>query len=105
MTDPTLVFAGERDGRPELVANFGVFSGRDATEAEIYRLAQILLEELDSVEIVSEQRYEFDKDVEATVHVVRVSLPVSAGGREAELAELVEAWAQDAIGERRRITP
>jgi hypothetical protein len=105
MTDPTLVFAGEREGRPELVVNFGVFSGRDATEAEIYRLAQILLEELDSVEIVSEQRYEFDDDVEATVHVVRVSLPVSAGGREADLAEVVEAWAQDTIGERRRITP
>jgi hypothetical protein len=105
MTDPTLVFAGERDGRPELVVNFGVYSGREATEAEVYRLAQILLEELDSVEIVAEQRYEFDKDVEATVHLVRVSLPLSAGGREAELAELVEAWAQDAIGERRRITP
>ena len=56
MTYPTLVFIGEREGRPELVVNFGVFSGREATEAEIYRLAQSLLEELDSVEIVSERR-------------------------------------------------
>ena len=56
MTYPTLVFPGEREGRPEIVVNFGVFSGREATEAEIYRLAQRLLEELDSVEIISERR-------------------------------------------------
>jgi hypothetical protein len=105
MTDPTLVFAAEREGRPELVVNFGVFSGRDATEAEVFRLAQILLEDLDSVEIVSEQRYEFDAEVEATVHQVRVELPVSAGGREGHLLPLVEDWARDCIGERRHIAP
>jgi hypothetical protein len=43
MTEPALVFASEREGKPEVVVNFGVFSGRDATEAEIYRLAQSLL--------------------------------------------------------------
>ena len=105
MSDPRLVFQEERDGRPELVVNFGVFSGREATEAEIYRLAQTLLEELDSVEIVAEQRFEFASDVEATVHQVYVELPQSAEGREQELATLVEAWAEDSIGERRRITP
>ena len=105
MTDPTLAFAREREGRPELVVNFGVFSGREATEAEIYRLAQTLLEELETVEIVSEQRYEFDAEVEATVHQVRVLLPESAGGLEGTLLPLVEDWAGDAIGERRRITP
>ena len=59
MSDPSLVFAGEgRDGS-RVVVNFGVFAGRAATEAEVYRLAQALLEELDSVEIVAEQRYDF----------------------------------------------
>ena len=59
MTDSTLVFRGEgRTGRT-LVVNFGVHSGREATEAEIYRLAQSLLDELGSVAIVAEQRYEF----------------------------------------------
>jgi hypothetical protein len=105
MTDPTLVFAGEREGRPELVVNFGVFSGREATEAELFRLAQTLLEDLDSVEIVSEQRYEFDAEVEATVHQVRVQLPMSAGGREGHLLTLVEDWARDCIGERRQRAP
>jgi hypothetical protein len=105
MSDPTLVFQGERDGRPELVVNFGVFSGREATEAEVYRLAQSLLEEIGSVEIISEHRYEFDSEVEATVHQVRVHLPGSAAGRQGELLPLVEEWAQDCIGERRVIIP
>jgi hypothetical protein len=105
MTDPTLVFVQERERRSELVVNFGVFSGREATEAEIYRLAQALLGEVDGLEIVSEQRYEFEVDMEATVHQVRVLLPSSAGDREQQLLPIVEEWARDAIGERRVITP
>jgi hypothetical protein len=79
VTDSTLVFRGEgRTGR-RLVVNFGVYSGREATEAEIYRLAQSLLEELESVEIVAERRYEIASDIEATVHQVYVG--ASAGCR------------------------
>jgi hypothetical protein len=105
VTDSTLVFASERDGAPEIVVNFGVFAGREATQAEISRLAQTLLERLDSVEIIAEQRFELDDDVEATVHQVRIELPISAGGHEQFLMELVESWAVDCIAERRIITP
>jgi hypothetical protein len=105
MTYPTLVFARDHGGRPELVINFGVYSGREATEAEIRRLAQRLLELLTSVEIISERRYEVDAEVEATVHQVRVVVPPSDDGREEELIPLVADWAHDAIGERRHITP
>jgi hypothetical protein len=105
MTDPTFVFASRADGTPEIVVNFGVFSGRAATEAEIYRLAQMLLERLESVEIVSEHRYEFDDDVEATIHQVRVELPQSATGHEDFLMELIESWAADCIAERRLMSP
>jgi hypothetical protein len=105
MTNPTLVFAREREGRPELVVNFGVYSGRQATEAEIHRLAQNLLEELESVEIISERRYECDAEVEATVHQVRVVVPPSDDGREDELIPIVADWAHDCIEERRHITP
>jgi hypothetical protein len=105
MTYPTLVFTSEREGRPELVVNFGVFSGREATEAEIYRLAQRLLEEVDSIEIISERRYEVAADVEATVHQVHVVLPPNADGREGELTPLVSDWAHDTIGERSYIVP
>jgi hypothetical protein len=105
VTDSTLVFRGE--GRPgrRLVVNFGVHSGREATEAEIYRLAQSLLGELGSVEIVSEQRFEFAADVEATVHQVYIELPSGTEGQEERLISLVEEWAEDAIGERRQIVP
>lgn len=105
MTDPTLIFAGERDGKPEIVVNFGVFAGRQATHAEISRLAQTLLERLEAVEIIAEQRFELDDEVEATVHQVRVELPLSAGGHEQFLMELIESWALDCIEERRSITP
>ena len=105
MTDPALVFAGEGRMGSRLVVNFGVFSGREATEAEIYRLAQALLEKLDTVEIVSEQRFAFASDVEATVHQVYVELPSGAEGREDEFLNVLQDWAEDAIGERRRITP
>jgi len=105
VTEPALVFASEREGRPEVVVNFGVFSGRDATEAEIYRLAQSLLGEVDSVEIICEQRYEFDEDVEAAVYQVRVELPSGERDRVGHFASLVEGWAADCISERRVITP
>jgi hypothetical protein len=105
VTDPALVFAGEGRMGSRLVVNFGVFSGREATEAEIYRLAQALLEKIDTVEIVSEQRFAFASDVEATVHQVYVELPSGAEGRENELLNVLQDWAEDTIGERRRITP
>jgi hypothetical protein len=105
MTEPALVFAREREGRPELVVNFGVFSGREATEAEVHRLAQALLEEVDSAEIVCEQRYEFDEDVEATVYQVWIELPHEAEPRLGHVRSVVEGWAADCIAERRYIVP
>jgi hypothetical protein len=105
MTEPALVFASKREGKPEVVVNFGVFSGRDATEAEVYRLAQSLLDEIDSVEIICEQRYEFDEDVEASVYQVRVELPRHEEARVGHFASLVEGWAADCIAERRFLSP
>jgi hypothetical protein len=107
MTRPTLVFVGDarEDADLELVVNFGVFSGRQATPAEVERLAQDLLEELESVEIISEQRYEFARDIEATVYRVRVEVPPGNGHLTPALREIVEDWARDCIGERRVIGP
>ncbi|MGH3045700.1 MAG: hypothetical protein ACRDNC_01675, partial [Gaiellaceae bacterium] len=77
MSQPTLVFVADAEGDAdlELVVNFGIFAGREATPAEVERLAHALLEELESVEIICEQRYEFDREVEATVYRIRVELP------------------------------
>jgi hypothetical protein len=105
MREPTLVFTQDREGDPELIVNFGVFSGREATDAEVDRLAQVLLEEVDSVEIVCERRHEFDGGSEAKVYVVRVDLPDDAESRLGHFSTLVEGWATDCIAERRHIAP
>jgi hypothetical protein len=105
MNNPTLVFEHEREGRTELVVNFGVFSGREATDAEIDRLARRLLEEVESVEIIAERRYEFDAEMEATVNVVRVVLPPMDDDGERFLLPVVFDWAQDSIGERSNLVP
>jgi len=98
VTDSTLVFKGQGHAGRRLVVNFGVYSGREATEAEIYRLAQSLLDELGSVEIVAERRYEVAADVEATVHQVYVEVPHTAVGQEDRLISLVEDWAEERGG-------
>ena len=90
MTDSTLVFSGEGRAGKRLIVNFCVYSGREATEAEIHRLGQSLLEELDSFEIIAQRRFEFAPDVEATVHQVYVELPREVEDREDRLIPLVE---------------
>lgn len=100
MSQPELVFVSAGpDGTAELVVNFGVYSGRQATPAEVERLARRLLEDVAAVEIVCEQRYEFTPDAEATVFRVRVTVP-GAGHRTGELRDTVTAWAEDSIEER-----
>ncbi len=103
MSQPALVFVddAEGDGELELVVNFGIFSGREATPAEIERLAHELLEELESVEIICEQRYEVNREVEARIYRVRVEPPPGSAGRIRKLRGIVDSWAQDCIGERR----
>ena len=99
MRDSTMVFQDEVQGRPEVVVNFGVFAGREVTQAEIDRLAQQLLADLESFEIVSEQRHQIDHSMEASVHQVRIA---SAEGLRLDKAhvERIEAWAKDCIAER-----
>lgn len=100
MTQPELVFVSAgQDGIAELVVNFGVYAGRQATPAEVERLARQLLVNATAVEIVCEQRYEFTSEAEATVARVRVTVP-GAGHRTAELRDTVAAWAEDCIDER-----
>jgi hypothetical protein len=98
MADTTLVFASENPEATEVVVNFGVHAGREATQAEIDRLARSLLDDVQEFEVVSENRYRFDRAVEAAVHQVRVELP--AGRGHGHVTRKVEAWARDCIAER-----
>lgn len=101
MSQPELVFSAPGDnGAAELIVNFGVYAGRQATPAEIERLARTFLPELRALEVVCEQRYEFTQNAEATVYRIRVLAPGAGIGSD-ELREAVAAWARDCIGERR----
>ena len=91
----------------EVRINFGVFAGRDATAAEIERLAQWLLDEVGEVSIISEERHEMDTQVEASVHQVRIELttgvPADDIGRRAleqRILERAEYWARQCVADR-----
>jgi hypothetical protein len=107
--DPSMAFAVYRHEPPaiEVRVNFGVFAGREATHAEIDRLAEWLLDEVGEVSIISEERHEIDANVEASVHQVRIELshgvPEDEAGRaalEARILERAEYWAHQCVAER-----
>jgi hypothetical protein len=96
----------------EVRINFGVYAGRDATAAEIDRLAQWLLDEVGEVSIISEERHEMDTQVEASVHLVRIELttgvPADDSGRrelEQRILERAEYWARLCVADRRVEVP
>ena len=108
--EPTMAFAVEKQEPPaiEVRVNFGVFAGREATAAEIERLAEWLLDEVGEVSIISEERHEMDANVEASVHQVRIEVasesgPADGPGRESLIKRLVERaehWAHTCVADR-----
>jgi hypothetical protein len=86
----------DEDG--DIRVNFGVFAGRDATQAEIDDLARDLLAEVEAVTVVAEQRTIADRDREASVHQIRIELGEQDPQRPLLLAE---RWAEACIAERR----
>jgi hypothetical protein len=92
----------------EIRVNFGIFAGRVATPAEIDRLAESLLDEVDALTIVAEERHEFGHATEGSVHLVRIEVadggvPADEGERD-EVAqrcvERAERWAAGCIADR-----
>jgi len=92
----------------EILINFGVFAGRDATTAELEELGKLLVPEAGEVSIVGEQRHEIAEEAEVVVHQVRVSVapenvPTDSAERKAlceKLVGLAEIWARQCIRER-----
>ncbi|HEU5371865.1 MAG TPA: hypothetical protein VFU51_05695 [Gaiellaceae bacterium] len=102
MSDSTLAFVAD-GGDPrtiEVRVNFGMFAGRDATAAEIDRLAEWLLDEVAEVSIVSEARHEIDTHGEAAVHQVRIEVAAGEPGLDERILERVEHWARLCVAER-----
>jgi hypothetical protein len=104
-TGPQLAFGtGAKPAEePHVVVhvNFGVFAGREATPAEIDRLAEWLLDRIHHVTIVSEMHHEIDARSEAAVHQVRIEVDEGEPEElEPWLVERAELWARACIAER-----
>jgi hypothetical protein len=108
ITTPQIAFATREEPVPKpqiaVHVNFGVFTGREATQAEIDKLAAWLLDRVEQVTIVSEVRHEIDRHSEAAVHQVRIEVPRLNGGEpellEAWIVEQAEHWAHVCIADR-----
>lgn len=83
----------------EVRANFGIYTGREATPAELDELGQLLLPEIGRVSVIAEQRHELSAHAEAALHQVRIEVDVEslpAGRKERErLAERIVEIAED----------
>ena len=76
--------------------NFGVFAGRDATRRDRRARAK-LLESAKSVTLVAENRVVADREMEASVHQIRIE-PGSAAPE--EILPVAEQWAAACIADR-----
>ena len=85
----------DEDG--DIRVNFGLFAGREATRAEIDDLARTLLDEVDAITIVAEQRTIADREMEASVHQIRIELSEEDPQRPLLIAE---QWASACVAER-----
>jgi hypothetical protein len=112
-SQPQLAFGNHAPTeQPQVVVrvNFGVFTGREATPAEIDRLAEWLLDRVGHVTIVSETHHEIDAHSEAAVHQVRIEVTGAPGddtpdALEQWLVNRAELWARECIAERTASTP
>jgi len=110
MPEPRLAFCVSRPEPPalEVRINFGVFAGRSATPAEIDDLARFLLDEVESVTIVAEDRHELARTSATSVHLVRIEIrddqvPTNDLDRrrlEHRLVERAEHWARRCAADR-----
>jgi hypothetical protein len=110
MAEPKLAFSVSRQDPPavEVRVNFGVFAGRPVTPAEIDELGRWLLDEVDAVTIVAEDRHELDGSLETSVHMVRIEIaagqvPTNDLDRrrlEHTLVERADHWARGCIAHR-----
>jgi hypothetical protein len=112
-SQPWLAFArhepGAESAKPVVHVNFGVFTGRAATQAEIDRLAERLLDRVDHVTIVSETHHEIDTHSEASVHQIRIEVGCVDDATAAEtlerwLIQRAELWARTCMAERTAYT-
>jgi len=94
-----LIFRAVERPQPalEVRVNFGVFAGRNASQAEIDNLAHELSAAVESFAIVAEERHEFGDAREASVRQVVIQIDEDSDGLELRVSEIAQAWAKDCI--------
>jgi hypothetical protein len=103
LTEPALAFRVEDHDRPalEVRVNFGVFAGRNATQAEIDDLARALHDVVAEFAVVAEERHEFGGAREAALRQIVIEVEPEFAGEGDVLGERIiaraEAWARDSI--------
>jgi hypothetical protein len=113
--EPSAVFVVAPHEQPaiEIRINFGIYAGRDVTSVEIDHLAEQLLDKVDGVTIVAEERHEIGHGrestlVEASVHQVKIEVdalraPTDAKARreiEIQLLERADYWLRLCVADR-----
>jgi len=83
----------------EIVVNFGPLSGREATLAEVDRLARRLLEVTGQVRVHAVRTHDMGPESESIVHQVVVEADASADRADA-VRDICEDWALDCAEER-----
>jgi hypothetical protein len=83
----------------EVVVNFGPLTGREATIAEIDRLARRLLGVASRVRVHAVRTHDVTAETETIVHQVVAEADAPESRRE-ELREICEEWAVDCAEER-----
>jgi hypothetical protein len=97
-TPVAFVTAHDRS-RLELLVNFGILTGREATQAEVDRLARTIAPTPDRLSITAERRHEYAEGTETVVNLVSVATEAEPDDIP-RLLELCEAWAAECAADR-----
>jgi hypothetical protein len=107
LTEPTLAFCVEQHERSalEVRVNFGVFAGRNASQAEIDDLARSLHDVVGEFRIVAEERHEFGDVSEAMLRQIVIEIDGENVGPEPQMlcdriVARAEQWASACIAAR-----
>src|SRR5262245_10585182 len=93
--EPQIAFVVEpRESGLDVLVNFGLLAGREATPAEIDELARLLRPDVHEVTIVSETRHEIGLSAEGEVYLVRISVDDSFDGLAERIVDTASFWAR-----------
>ena len=99
MDQTTAFVRSDARGGIEIVVNFGPLTGREATQAEVDRLARRLLATVDHVRIHAVRTHDMSEASESIVHQVVVEAAAETA-EAAALRDVCEVWAAECAAER-----